>query len=264
MSIGNEESMVPKQYYPYQAEGESMGPSFIFVPGRGHVAEHMKYGVDAVRRLGHNALAVDLPAASDNPTLADYTSAITGSAEGLDQVVMVNWSRGEHFGAHAASSFPSGQLVAKIAVCSGGAYGIDIPEPWSAWPRHSTALESCFVDQGNGTELPVKSEISRIMYSRVSDKKIVAEALSLLVPVQILPQEMKIAPRLVANLPSFTLLGSYDHIVNPDAAAAIAVLSGSEVDWLSTGHVPFAENPLHAARKLISKARAATSRQSSL
>jgi len=263
--LSKEVAMVPQQHYPEQYHEESEAPfTFLWVPGRAHTAEHMQPAVEATIAMGHRAVAVELPRAEDKPTLNDYKEVIAAAAHDYSDVVYVDWSRAEHFVSHAVTLLPREQLVAKIGYCTGGAYGVVLGEPYDSWQdRHTDALEGCFLDMGNGTENPIGDMIAKKMYPRIKDSAALRRAIELLVPVQLLNEDLKQAPSKVEGLACFTFLAAHDEIINNERAAAVAQLSGAEVDWLPTGHVAHLEETAYLVRKVIAKARIARGRLAS-
>jgi pimeloyl-ACP methyl ester carboxylesterase len=68
--------------------------SYVLVPGAGGAAWYWHRLVPALRRRGHEAIAVDLPAADPKAGLREYADAVTDAARGLGDVVVVGQSMG--------------------------------------------------------------------------------------------------------------------------------------------------------------------------
>lgn len=84
--------------------------TFVLVPGSDGRAWFWHRLVPELRRLGHDAVAVDLPP-QPTATLADYTDAVVKAAEGRDQVVVVAQSVGGFTGPLVCARRPVELLV---------------------------------------------------------------------------------------------------------------------------------------------------------
>lgn len=67
---------------------------FVLVPGAGGAAWYWHRVVAELERRGHEAVAVDLPAADPAARLADYVDAVVAGADGRTGVVVVGQSLG--------------------------------------------------------------------------------------------------------------------------------------------------------------------------
>jgi pimeloyl-ACP methyl ester carboxylesterase len=63
--------------------------TYVLVPGAGGRAAYWHLLVPELRRRGHDAVAVELPAADDSAGLAAYADAVVEAAAGQDHVVLV-------------------------------------------------------------------------------------------------------------------------------------------------------------------------------
>lgn len=63
--------------------------TYVLIPGAGGRAAYWHFLVPELRRRGHDAIAVELPAADDSAGLAAYADAVVEAAAGLDHVVLV-------------------------------------------------------------------------------------------------------------------------------------------------------------------------------
>jgi pimeloyl-ACP methyl ester carboxylesterase len=68
--------------------------TYVLVPGAGGSAWYWHRLVPELRRTGHEAIAVDLPAAVDEASLHEYADAIVAAAGDREQVVLVAQSMG--------------------------------------------------------------------------------------------------------------------------------------------------------------------------
>ena len=69
--------------------------TFLLIPGAGGAAWYWHRLVPELRRRGHEAIAVDLPAADDSAGLAEYTAAAVRAVEKTDgELVVVGQSMG--------------------------------------------------------------------------------------------------------------------------------------------------------------------------
>lgn len=68
--------------------------TYVLVPGAGGSAWYWHRLVPELRRTGHEAIAVDLPAADDEAGLHEYADAIVAAAGDREQVVLVAQSMG--------------------------------------------------------------------------------------------------------------------------------------------------------------------------
>lgn len=63
--------------------------SYVLIPGAGGSAWYWHRLVPELRRRGHEALAVDLPAADDQAGLPEYAAAVIDAADGIPDPVLV-------------------------------------------------------------------------------------------------------------------------------------------------------------------------------
>jgi pimeloyl-ACP methyl ester carboxylesterase len=68
--------------------------TYVLVPGAGGSAWYWHRLVPELRRLGHRAIAVELPAADDKAGLGEYADTIVAAAGDHDEVVLVAQSMG--------------------------------------------------------------------------------------------------------------------------------------------------------------------------
>jgi pimeloyl-ACP methyl ester carboxylesterase len=68
--------------------------TFVLVPGAGGQAWYWHRLVAELERRGHQAVAVDLPAADDSAGLVDYARAVVAAAAGRGPIVLVAQSMG--------------------------------------------------------------------------------------------------------------------------------------------------------------------------
>ncbi len=68
--------------------------TYVLVPGAGGEAWYWSRVVGELTRRGHEAIAVDLPAADESAGLAEYVDVVVAAAEGQDDVVLVAQSMG--------------------------------------------------------------------------------------------------------------------------------------------------------------------------
>lgn len=68
--------------------------AFVLVPGAGGIGWYWHRLVAELERRGHDAVAVDLPAADPDARLADYVDAVVAGAGGRTGVVVVGQSLG--------------------------------------------------------------------------------------------------------------------------------------------------------------------------
>src|SRR4051794_41644009 len=68
--------------------------TFLLIPGAGGEAWYWHRLVPELASRGHDAVAVDLPAGSDDVGLAGYADVVVAAAEGLVDVLVVAQSMG--------------------------------------------------------------------------------------------------------------------------------------------------------------------------
>jgi pimeloyl-ACP methyl ester carboxylesterase len=85
--------------------------TFVLVPGAGGQAWYWHRLVPELARRGSEAVAVDLPAGSDDVGLDGYTDVVLAAAEGLDDVVVVAQSMGALVGPLVCTRRPVRMLV---------------------------------------------------------------------------------------------------------------------------------------------------------
>jgi pimeloyl-ACP methyl ester carboxylesterase len=85
--------------------------TFVLVPGAGGQAWYWHRLVPELARRGSEAVAVDLPAGSDDVGLDGYTDVVLAAAEGLDDVVVVAQSMGALVGPLVCARRPVRMLV---------------------------------------------------------------------------------------------------------------------------------------------------------
>jgi pimeloyl-ACP methyl ester carboxylesterase len=85
--------------------------TFVLIPGAGGTAWVFHRLEPELRRLGHETVAVDLPAGDDEAGLADYVDAVLKAAAGRDNPVVVGQSMGGLSAPIVAASLPATQLV---------------------------------------------------------------------------------------------------------------------------------------------------------
>jgi pimeloyl-ACP methyl ester carboxylesterase len=71
-----------------------MSATYVLVPGAGGSAWYWHRLVPELRRRGHEAIAVDLPAADDQAGLHEYADTIVAAAADTERVVLVAQSMG--------------------------------------------------------------------------------------------------------------------------------------------------------------------------
>jgi hypothetical protein len=91
--------------------------TFLLIPGAGGQAWYWHRLVPALRRRGHDAIAVDLPAADDNAGLAEYTDAAVAAVGTVDAagqrpaLVVVGQSMGGFTAPLVCDRLPVSELV---------------------------------------------------------------------------------------------------------------------------------------------------------
>lgn len=122
--------------------------TFVLVPGAGGAAWYWHRVVDELQRLGHEAIAVDLPSADPDAGLADYVDAVVAGAGGRTEVVVVGQSLGGFSAPLACRPLRAVGLVLVNAMIptpgETGAHGGRTPgsRPRSPGPRRVTAATS--------------------------------------------------------------------------------------------------------------------------
>ncbi|GAA2369199.1 alpha/beta hydrolase [Dactylosporangium salmoneum] len=85
--------------------------TFVLVPGAGGSAWTWHRVVPRLRDLGHDAIAVDLPAADESAGLTEYADAIVEAAAGHDDIVLVAHSLAGFSAPLACDRLPVSELV---------------------------------------------------------------------------------------------------------------------------------------------------------
>lgn len=85
---------------------------FVLIPGAGGSAYYWHLVIPELQRHGHEAIAVELPAADDTAGLADYTDTVIGAIDGrTDDLVVVAQSLGGFTGPLVCERVPVRLLV---------------------------------------------------------------------------------------------------------------------------------------------------------
>jgi pimeloyl-ACP methyl ester carboxylesterase len=90
---------------------DTMAETYVLIPGAGGAAWYWHRLVPVLRRLGHHAIAVDLPAADESAGLAQYADAVVDAARGHGEVVLVAQSMGGFTAPLVCSRLPVTELV---------------------------------------------------------------------------------------------------------------------------------------------------------
>jgi pimeloyl-ACP methyl ester carboxylesterase len=85
---------------------------FVLIPGAGGSAFYWHLVIPELQRLGHQAIAVELPAADDSAGLAEYTGTVVEAIDGrIDDLVVVAQSLGGFTGPLVCDRVPVRLLV---------------------------------------------------------------------------------------------------------------------------------------------------------
>jgi pimeloyl-ACP methyl ester carboxylesterase len=85
--------------------------SYVLVPGAGGAAWYWHRAVPELRRRGHAAVAVDLPAADESAGLAEYTDAIVAAIGDRADTIVVAQSLGGFSASLACDRVPVRRLI---------------------------------------------------------------------------------------------------------------------------------------------------------
>ncbi|HTJ35366.1 MAG TPA: alpha/beta fold hydrolase [Dactylosporangium sp.] len=123
--------------------------AFVLVPGAGGQAWYWHRVVPLLRGLGHDAVAVELPAADDTAGLMQYADAIVAAAGDRDDVVLVAQSMGGMSAPLACDRLPVSAIVLVNAM-------IPVPgeTPGDYWANtgQDAARRALDVRQGRGPD----------------------------------------------------------------------------------------------------------------
>jgi pimeloyl-ACP methyl ester carboxylesterase len=85
--------------------------TYVLIPGAGGAAWYWHRLVPVLRRLGHDAIAVDLPAADPRAGWAEYADAVVDAAAGRGEVIVVGQSMGGFTAPRVAGRLPVTGLI---------------------------------------------------------------------------------------------------------------------------------------------------------
>jgi pimeloyl-ACP methyl ester carboxylesterase len=85
--------------------------SFVLIPGAGSDPRVFNATIDALRELGHDAVAPVLPLDDDSATPSDHAEAVIAAAPDGDEVVVVAQSLGAFAGPLVAERISASQLI---------------------------------------------------------------------------------------------------------------------------------------------------------
>lgn len=130
------------------------GATFVLIPGAGGQAWYWHRVVEEVRRRGHEAVAVGLPAADDAAGLTAYTDAVVAAIGDARPLVVVGQSMGGLTAPLVCVRVPVDLLVLVNAM---------VPTPgetggeWWGATTASSRSTSRFVSPGSGSGSPLSS-----------------------------------------------------------------------------------------------------------
>jgi pimeloyl-ACP methyl ester carboxylesterase len=127
--------------------------TFLLIPGAGGAAWYWHRLVPELRRRGHEAIAVDLPAADDSAGLAEYTDAAVRAAEKATdgELVVVGQSMGGLTAPMVSTRLGAARMVLLNAMIpapgeTGGAWWVNTGQ--------EEARRACDVDEGRDPDGP--------------------------------------------------------------------------------------------------------------
>lgn len=119
--------------------------TYVLIPGAGGAAWYWHRFAPVLRRLGHDVVAVDLPAADPAAGLREYADAVAGAAQGRGDVVLVAQSMG---------GFTAPLLVGRLPVTGLVLVNAMIPAPGETggdwWANTGQALARRANDEREG------------------------------------------------------------------------------------------------------------------
>lgn len=226
----------------------------LLIHGSCHGAWCWDATIAALRSLGHEARAIDMPGRGADPrpmetvTLSDFAGAILAAARGFDRPpVLVGHSAGGFSIAAAAEAAPD-LFAGLIFLC---AYvprpGLSVADLRRAGPRQPLAGRiRTAPDRRTFAFAPGTGE--ELFFHDCSDP---VTAANRLIPEAVAPQEtaLPFTARSEA-LPRHYVRCTGDRVIPPEYQSVMASPFGAHVTDLATGHSPFLAAPRALARLL--------------
>jgi pimeloyl-ACP methyl ester carboxylesterase len=128
-----------------------MAETYVLVPGAGGAAWYWHRLEPLLRQLGHDVIAVDLPAADESAGLASYADTVVQAAGDRGDLIVVAQSMGAFTGPLVCSRLPVTELVLVNAM---------IPAPgetagdWWANTGQELARRACDEREGRSPDAP--------------------------------------------------------------------------------------------------------------
>jgi pimeloyl-ACP methyl ester carboxylesterase len=216
---------------------------FVLIPGAGGSAWYWHRVVPELRARGHEAVAVDLPAADPAAGLAEYTDAVVAAADGRTDVVLVAQSMGGLTGPLVARRVPTRLLVLLNAM---------VPRPgesggeWWAATGHEAAVRELAARHGWDPE-----DVTEAFFHDVP-APVRAEAMALGEPDQSATPFAQPWPGDLAGLPVRVLQGRDDRFFPLEFQRRVArERLGLEPDEIPGGHLVALSRPVELADRLV-------------
>ena len=224
----------------------STARTYVLVPGAGGSAWYWHLLGPELRRRGHQAIAVDLPAADDTAGLARYADTIVAAAADRGRVVLVAQSMGGLSAPLACDRLDVTELILVNAMIPApGETGGD----WWTATGQEQARRELDLRQGRSPDAPFDP---RVTFFHDVPEAVTAEAMAV-APAQSgtpfgEPWPLPAWP----DVPTRVLSGRYDRLFPVDFQARIARdRLGIDAETMPGGHLPALSRPAELADRLV-------------
>jgi pimeloyl-ACP methyl ester carboxylesterase len=221
--------------------------TFVLIPGAGGQAWYWHRVVPLLRARGHEAIAVDLPAADDRAGLAEYTEAVVSAIGGRrDGLVLVGQSLGGFTVPLVGERVPAQQLVLVNAMTPRA--GESAGEWWDATGQEAARADKARRD---GREPGTFDPFEDFLHDVAPD--VLAEATAVGAPEQSgTPFEAPWPLAAWPDIPTRFLQGRDDRFFPLEFQRRVVAqrLPGVEVEELPGGHCLALSRPVELAEAL--------------
>lgn len=223
--------------------------NFVLIPGAGGAAWYWQRVVPELRERGHEALAVELPAADDRAGLPEYEAAVIDAAAGLSDPVVVAQSLGGFTGPQVCDKLGARMLILLNAMTPAPG---ESPGEWFA----STAADR---DRARAEQAAREGRTAGAGFDPVADffhdvpAEVTAWAMAQGEPAQsATPMSQPWPLPRWPDVPTRFLQGSDDRLFPPDfQRRLVSQRLGIAIDELPGGHLAALSRPAELAGRLV-------------
>jgi pimeloyl-ACP methyl ester carboxylesterase len=220
----------------------------LLIHGSCHGAWCWDAVIPALATLGISAKAIDLPGRDGSPTtLKDYAQAILTAA--LPGTVLVGHSAGG-YAITAAAEAKADRFKGLIYLCAYlPAAGQSLADMRRAGP--SQPLLPAIRMAPDRASFTIAPDMAPAVFYHDCAPNIATAATARLCPQPVLPQETKLDPKAVQNLPRHYIICDQDRAIPPDYQVQMSnALPPKAVSRLDASHSPFLSMPYQLAARI--------------